>query len=355
MTASRIFVTRRIPQRGLDVLREAGVAMQLGQLHDEKEVSRQQLVDGIRETDVMISLLTERIDRSMLELNPQLRGIANYAVGYNNIDVDAATELGIPVSNTPDVLTDTTADFTWALLLAVARRIPQAHQYMGARRYKLWGPNLFLGGDVSPGGNGIRKVLGIVGFGRIGAAVARRAVGFDMDVIAHDPYARATIADTPGVRWASLPELLAQSDFVTLHTPLTAETRHLIDVDALATMKRTAYLINVARGPVVDEHALVLALRAGEIAGAALDVYENEPEMAAGLEALRNVVIVPHIASASHDTRERMSTMAAENALAHLRGERAPNIVNPEVYETEQWRRRSHCITAGDRPIGTVA
>jgi glyoxylate reductase len=350
-----IFVTRRIPQRGLDLIRDAGVFSKIAQLHDESGVSQAQLRDGVRVADVMISLLTETIDRTLLESSSRLRGIANYAVGYNNIDVKAATDLGIPVSNTPDVLTDTTADLTWALLLAVARRIPQAHQYMAARRYKLWGPNLFLGGDVSPGGSGARKVLGIVGFGRIGAAVARRAIGFDMDVIAYDPHAHPAAMAASGVRHVTLPTLLAQSDFVTLHTPLNAETRHLIDENALSVMKRSAYLINVARGPVVDEHALVRALQQGWIAGAALDVYESEPAMAPGLEALQNVVIVPHIASASHDTRQRMSMMAAENALAHLRGERAPNIVNPEVYETAQWRERRRGFTPFDCHMNTTA
>jgi glyoxylate reductase len=254
--------------------------------------------------------------------------------------VAAATELGIPVSNTPGVLTDTTADLTWALILAVARRIPEADAYMKAGRYKLWGPNLMLGADVGPGGSGRRKVLGVIGFGRIGAAVARRAVGFDMDVVAYDPHAREAIETSGIARWAELGDLLKQSDFVTLHPRLTKETRHLIDARALKRMKPTAYLINASRGPVVDEAALVRALRGGTIAGAALDVFENEPAMAAGLAECPNVVLVPHIASASTDTRNRMATMAAANALAHLKGEPAPHVVNPGVYDTAAYRER---------------
>jgi glyoxylate reductase len=225
-------------------------------------------------------------------------------------------------------------------MLAVARRIPEAHAYMTGGRYRLWGPNLLLGADVSPGGSGRRKVLGIIGFGRIGAAVARRAVGFDMDVIAYDPHARDRIDASGIARAVELDELLAQSDFVSLHPLLTPDTRHLIDARALKRMKKTAYLINVSRGPVVDEQALVQALREHRIAGAALDVFEREPEMAAGLAACENVVLVPHIASASTDTRNRMATMAAANALAHLDGARAPNVVNPEVFDTPAYRDR---------------
>lgn len=340
MSGGRVLVTRRIPQGGIDLLHGAEVRVTVTQACDELEVPREQLLDGVREADVLLSLLTEAIDQEVLAANPRLRGVANYAVGFNNVDVKAATALGIPVSNTPGVLTDTSADLAWALLLAAARRIPQAHDYMAAGRYRLWGPSLFLGEDVSPGGSGRRKVLGVVGFGRIGQAVARRAAGFEMDVVAYDPYAREAIEAAPNVRWASLPELLSWSDFVTLHPLLTPETRHMIDEAALRRMKPTAFLINIARGPVVDEAALVRALREGWIAGAGLDVYEEEPEMAPGLASLPNVVLLPHIASASRETRERMAVMAATNALAHLRGEEAPNVVNPEVYATAAYRRR---------------
>ncbi|HEX8726394.1 MAG TPA: D-glycerate dehydrogenase [Gemmatimonadaceae bacterium] len=337
---NRVFVTRRIPDAGLDALARAGAEVRIGQPDDEAPVPRQTLEAGIRWCDVLLPLLTERIDAELLAFNPALRGVANYAVGFDNIDVAAATALGIPVSNTPGVLTDTTADLTWALILAAARRIPEAHAYMTAGRYRLWGPNLMLGADVSPGGSGRRKVLGIVGFGRIGSAVARRALGFDMDVLAYDPQARERIECEPSVRWAELDDLLRASDFVTLHPLLTAETRHLIDARALGLMKRTAFLVNVSRGAVVDEAALVAALRTGGIAGAALDVYEHEPAMAPGLAECPNAVLVPHIASASVDTRDRMATMAAANAAAHLRGAPAPDVVNPAVYGTAAYRAR---------------
>ncbi|MFI5246739.1 MAG: NAD(P)-dependent oxidoreductase, partial [Gemmatimonadales bacterium] len=258
---SKVFVSRRISAAAVVLLEREGVQVRVGQEREDAGVAPSVLRDGVRWCDVLLSLLTEPVDRALLEANPALRGVANCAVGFNNIDVTAATSLGIPVSNTPDVLTDTSADLTWALLLAAARRIPEAHAYMTAGRYKLWGPNLLLGADVSPGGSGRKKVLGVIGFGRIGAAVAKRAVGFDMDVIAYDPHARSRIEASGIARWAALDDLLASSDFVTLHPLLTGETHHLIDEHALKRMKPTAILVNASRGPVVDEAALVRALR----------------------------------------------------------------------------------------------
>ena len=339
--AMRVVVTRRIPAPGLAVLRDAGAEIDILQEDEEQGVPRDVLLRAVQDCDVLVSLLTEAIDREVLELNPGLRGVANMAVGFNNVDTGAATEMGIPVSNTPGVLTDTTADATWAMILGVARRIAAAHQYTVAGRYRLWGPNLFTGADVSPGGSGERKTLGIVGFGRIGRAVAKRAQGFDMTVLAYDPFARDAVTASPFAHWSELDELLARSDFLTLHVLLNTETHHLIGERELRAMKSTAYLINAARGPVVDEKALVKALAEGWIAGAALDVYEEEPELAPGLAELSNVLLLPHIASASSDTRGRMAVMAATNALAHLHGEPAPNCVNPEVYQTEAYRARS--------------
>ena len=311
----KVFISRRIPAAGIAILERAGVELRIGQEREDAGVDPAVLLEGVRWCDVLLSLLTEPIDRALLAANANLRGIANYAVGFNNID-------------------------------AAARRIPEAHEYMKAGRYKLWGPNLLLGADVSPGGNGRRKVLGIVGYGRIGAAVAKRAVGFDMDVIAYDPHARAQVEASGIARWADFDDLLARSDFVSLHPLLTAETRHLINEAALKRMKPTAILVNVSRGPVVDEAALVRALREGWIAGAALDVFENEPAMAAGLSECGNAVIVPHIASASIGTRDKMATMAAENALAHLHGARAPNAVNAEVYAGDAYRARVGRVSA---------
>lgn len=339
---SRVFVTRRLPEAGLRTLEDEGADVRVGQTDDERPVDRETLLDGTGWCDVLLPLLTESVDRPVLEANPGLRGVANYAVGYDNVDVEAATALGIPVSNTPGVLTDTTADLAWALLLSVARRIVEADAYVRAGRYGIWGPNLFLGADPSPGGSGRRKALGVVGFGRIGRAVARRAAGFDMEVLVHDPRHRDRVeAFGPPARWVELDELLESSDFVTLHPPLTPDTHHLIGEGELRRMKETACLVNVSRGPVVDEAALVRALREGWIAGAGLDVYEDEPAMAPGLAELSNAVVVPHIGSASRDTRDRMAVIAATNALHHLRGERAPNVVNPEVYEGDAWRRRT--------------
>jgi glyoxylate reductase len=336
----QVFVTRRIPDAGLQILRDAGVSHVVSQDDEESGVDRSALVEGVRGCDVLLSLLTERVDRELLEANPGLLGVAQMAVGFDNIDVAAATELGIPVANTPEVLTETTADLTWALIMAVARRIPQAHNYMVAGRYRIWGPELFLGGDVGPGPSGRRKTLGVVGFGRIGQAVARRGIGFDMRILAFDPYAREAVDASDVAEWAEIDRLVAESDFVSLHPLLTEETRHLIDERRLRAMKPTAYLVNAARGPVVDEAALVRALREGWIAGAGLDVYEREPAMADGLAELDNVVLLPHIASASFDTRGMMASMAADNAVAFLRRERAHNPVNPDVYETESYRRR---------------
>jgi lactate dehydrogenase-like 2-hydroxyacid dehydrogenase len=310
----------------------------------EEIVPRERILERIAGADVLVSLLTESIDEEVLAAGTKLRGVANYAVGFNNIDVQAATKLGLPVTNTPGVLTDTTADLAFALLMGVARNLVPADRYMRAGRYKLWGPSLFLGGDISRGGDGGAKVLGIVGFGRIGRAMLERARGFDMKVLAYDPPLRELIEETDGVEYADMDRLLEESDFVSIHTDLNPSTRHLIDAGALRRMKKTAYLVNTSRGPVVDERALVSALRDGEIAGAGLDVFEDEPEMAPGLAELDNVIVVPHIASASRDTRNKMATMCAENAVAILRHEKAPNCVNPEVYEAEAYRdRKARC------------
>ena len=352
MNRKHVFITRRIPDVATPILRDAGATFTVGQSDEEKGLTPQQIIDGVKSADVLLSLLTEPVTREVLNANPRLLGVANYAVGFNNVDVIAATELGIPVTNTPGILTDTTADLSWALILGAARRLVEAHEYMVGNRYKLWGPNLFLGGDVSPGGSGKRKVLGIVGYGRIGAAVAKRAMGFDMDVLAYDPHNHNAIAKDAAdparsVRAAAtLEELLRKSDFVSLHPMLTPQTRHMIGERELAMMKPTAYLINVARGPVIDEAALVRALQNNVIAGAALDVFENEPLMVAGLAECRNALLVPHIASGSQDTRDRMAVMAATNVVAHINGKRAPNVVNPEVYDTAAYSARRSAASA---------
>jgi len=336
----RVFITRPILEKGIEILEHAGVDVAIGQPDGDAPIERGAILAGLRRADALICHLSEPIDREVLAAGERLLGVATYAVGVNNIDLAAATELGLPVSNTPDVLTDATADLTWALLLAVARHIPAAHRFTAEGRFRVWNPVLFLGDDVGPGGSGHPKVLGVLGFGRIGQAVARRAQGFRMEVLAHDPGARAAIEESGLARWTEFEGLIARSDFLSLHVPLTEETRHRIGERELRAMKRTAYLINAARGPIVDEVALVRALREGWIAGAGLDVYEDEPRLAPGLAELPNAVLAPHIGSATRETRAEMAAIAARNTLAHLRGEHAPQVVNPEVYAREAWKHR---------------
>ncbi len=336
---SRFFVTRKIPDAGLAMLHAAG-EVEIAEMADDAAVPRERVLEGARSAGVHVSLLTEAVDRELLSI-PTLLGVANYAVGFNNVDVPAATELGVPISNTPGVLTDTTADLAWALLMATARRVVEADRYMRGGHYRIWGPALMLGTDVSPGGDGRRKTLGVVGFGRIGQAMHRRAQGFDMDVVAFDPPMKHIIDARGDVEYADFDDLLRGSDFVSVHTDLNPSTHHLFSTRAFSLMKPTAILINTARGPVVDEAALVEALRSGAIGGAGLDVFEHEPAMAPGLADLDQVVVLPHVASASVATRDRMATMCAENAIAHLNRKPAPDCVNPEVYGTEAYRRRT--------------
>ena len=335
----RVFVTRMIPEAGLTLLRkEAKVDVWPGP--EDETPPKEEIIRGVRKADVLLCLLTEEIDRAIMEANPRLLGIANHAVGYNNIDVRTATALGIPVTNTPGVLTDTTADLAWALIMAVARNIVQGHQYVKRGRFKIWGPKLLLGMDVSPGGSGKPKTLGIIGFGRIGQAVLKRSKGFAMRVLVYDPLQKETIEQTEGVTYRELADLLRESDLITLHPALSKETHHLIGERELSLMKPTAFLVNTSRGPIIDEKALVKALQEGRIAGAGLDVYENEPDLAPGLMECENVVLLPHLGSASRETRDKMATMAAMNALSLLKKEKAPNTVNPEVYDTESYHRR---------------
>ncbi len=326
-----VFVTRAIPRAGLDLLQPlCDVDMNPG----DRVLSRQELLEAVQGRDAVLSLLTDTVDDAVLEAaGPRCRVFSNYAVGYNNIDVAAATRRGILVTNTPGVLTETTADTAWALLMAVARRVVEADRFFRSGKWTGWGPMQFLGRDIHG------ATLGIVGAGRIGTAMARRAIGFGMKVLYHDAGGTSETVGRLGGRQVSMEQLLQQSDFVTLHVDLNEQTRHLIGARELSLMKRSAYLINTARGPVVDETALVAALREGTIAGAGLDVYENEPHPAAGLTELENVVCLPHLGSATEATREKMSIMAAENLLAAVKGERPPYVVNPEVLEMQRRRR----------------
>jgi len=299
-----------------------------------------ELIKAVKNADVLIPRGTQPVPRRIIMANPNLRGIANYGVGYDNIDVRAATEFGIPVTNTPGVLSETTADLAWALLMATARKIPQAHDYTLSGQWKGPGGKAFMGQDIGPGGSNKPKVLGIIGLGRIGQAMMRRSRGFRMKVIAYDPPIKEIIQEMKGVEHRELDELLRESDFVTLHCPLTKETHHLIGKRELDLMKPNVILINTSRGPVVDEKALVSALRKRTIAGAGLDVYEHEPELTPGLSELENVVLLPHIGSATQDTREQMAVVAARNAIAMFRGKKPLNIVNPEILKSPVYLRK---------------
>ncbi|HSB05015.1 MAG TPA: D-glycerate dehydrogenase [Thermodesulfobacteriota bacterium] len=339
--ARRILVPWGMPEIGREILRKSKAEVAF--LHGPKgEIpSLKELTEAVRHADVLIPRGTQPVTKKVMMANPNLRGIANYGVGYDNIDVASATELGIPVTNTPGVLTETTADLAWALLMATARWIPQAHNYTLSGEWKTVGGRTFMGLDIGPGGSNRPKVLGIIGFGRIGQAVARRSRGFKMKVIAYDPPVKPLIEKTKGVSYSDLDDLLRESDFVSIHCPLTQETHHLIGKRELDLMKSTAILINTARGPVVDEKALVGALKQKKIAAAGLDVYEKEPKLTPGLTKLENAVVLPHIGSATNDTRGQMAVVAAKNALAMLQGKRPKNIVNPQVLEASEYLRRT--------------
>jgi len=321
----KVFVTRKLPEKALEMIK-AECDMEINP--NDRVLTKKELISAVSDKDGLLCLLTDEIDEEVIDSGRNLRIIANYAVGYNNIDVEAATKRKIPVTNTPGVLTDTTADMAWALIFTIARRVVEADKFIREGMYKGWGPMMFLGGDI------YGKTLGVVGLGRIGKSVVRRAKGFDMKVLYFDAFrADEKVEKELGIEYVSLEELLKESDFVSIHVPLLPSTHHLIGETELSMMKKTAYLINNSRGPVIDEEALVKALRDKEIAGAALDVFENEPELSPGLADLENVVLTPHISSASIETRTKMAVMAAENLLAGLKGIRPPNIVNPEVLE----------------------
>jgi glyoxylate reductase len=310
--AAPILISRILPDEVIAFARSrADVDLHTG----DHPLSKADLKSRLRSRRGLVCLITDTIDAEVLAASPELKVVSNVAVGYNNIDVAAATKAGVVVTNTPDVLTETTADFAWTLLMATARRLVEGDRYVRDGKFQQWEYMLLLGGDV------YGKTLGVVGFGRIGRAVARRALGFGMRVLYHDaaPASPTVEAELRATR-VDLPTLLRESDFVTLHTPLLPETRHLINAQSLRTMKKTAYLINAARGPVVDEAALVQALTERWIAGAGLDVFEEEPKVHPGLLPLKNVVLSPHIASASFDTRLAMATLAIRNCLAVLDG-----------------------------------
>ena len=324
MSKPKVFVTRVILEKGLEIVR-GFCDVDLWQ--SELPPTRDELLQHVRGIDGLLCLLTDKIDGEVIdEAGSQLKVISNHAVGFDNIDVPAATARKIPVGNTPDVLTDATADFAFALLMTVARRIPEAERYVHEGKWKTWGPMTLLGVDIQG------ATLGLVGFGRIGKAVARRALGFNMRVIYYDPSEKNPDPDLKATP-VDFESLLAESDFLSLHTPLTPNTRHLINSEALSKMKPNAVLINTARGSIVDQDALYEAVKEHRIFGAGLDVTDPEPlPLDSPLLTLDNIVIAPHIASASQLSREKMSWMAAQNLVAGLKGERLPNCVNPQVY-----------------------
>ena len=319
----RVFITRELPDEVLQPVREvATVDVWPGELPPPREVMLERTAD----VDGLLCLLTDRIDAELLDHAPRLKVVSQMAVGFDNIDVEACTARGIPVGNTPGVLTETTADLAFGLLLATARRLVEADRVTRSGAWKTWSPMFLTGPDVH------HAVLGIVGMGRIGAEMARRARGFQMEVLYADAQANPQAEQEFGVKRVELDELLRAADFVTLHTPLTPETYHLIGSRELALMKPTAILINTSRGPVVDQKALVEALRNGTIRAAGLDVYEEEPLSPQDeLTTFENVVLLPHIGSASIATRLKMARLAVDNLLAGLSGRPLPHPVNPNV------------------------
>ena len=324
----KVLVTRRLPKAAMDRVRKA-VNAQVNP-HD-RPMTRRELLRGLKGKDGVLSLLNDRMDGEAMDAaGPALKVIANYAVGFNNIVVPDATERGIVVTSTPEVLTETTADMAWALVMATCRRIAEGDDFLRSGKPWDWAPLMMLGADVHG------KTLGILGLGRIGQGVARRARGFNMKVIYYDAFRqKPAVEKRLGVQYKRFDSVIKQADIITVHTPLMKETIHLINAKILKAMKKTAYLVNTSRGPIVDEAALARALRRGDIAGAGIDVFEEEPKVHPELVKCRNAVITPHIASATIETRTAMGTLAASNLIAVLNGKKPPTSVNPEV-----WRKR---------------
>lgn len=320
MTSQRVVLTRRMPPPAARLLGAAGYAVEV--FDSDEPPPRAEFLRLIGGAAGLVTMLSDRVDREALDAaGPQLKVVANYAVGFDNVDLEACRQRGVCVTNTPGVLTDATADLTWALILAAARNVVAGDRLVRAGEWQGWAPMQLLGLQLSG------STLGILGAGRIGAAVARRSSGFDMRVLYADRRDNVDLQQQVGAERVELDRLLAESDVLSVHIPMAPEHRHLIGTEQLAAMKPTAILINTARGPLVDEAALVAALRAGRLAGAGFDVYEHEPRLSPGLAELPNVVLLPHLGSATTATRQRMSQMAAENAIAVLSGRQPPNRV----------------------------
>lgn len=325
MAKASVYVTRMIPDENIEELRKY-FDVEVNQ--EDRALSKEELKEKLKGKNAVVTLLTDTIDGEVLDAaGPQLKIVANYAVGFNNFDVNAATERGVILTNTPGVLDEATATLAFTLLLSMARRIPEGHQFLRDGKWKGWAPMFFIGLDVD------KKTLGIAGLGRIGKNVARKAKGFDMNIIYTDVCRNEEFEKQVGATFVDKETLLQEADFITLHVPLVPETHHYIGEKELKLMKKTAVLINASRGPVVDEVALVNALKAKEIWGAGLDVFEDEPRISPGLSELDNVVIVPHIASATMDTRLKMGDIAVGNIIKVLRGQLPDTCVNPEVFK----------------------
>lgn len=320
----KIFITRKIPEEGLEILRKEH---EIEVNPHDRVLTKKEIIDGLKGKDGLICLLADQIDAEIINSNPKLKMIANYAVGFDNIDIKAATKRGIPVSNTPGVLTEATAEMAWALLFSVSRRIVEADKFSRDGRFKGWTPMLMLGQDISG------KTLGVVGTGRIGTAFALKSKGFNMKVLYFNRSKNERLESELNAKKVDLNKLLTESDFVSLHVPLTESTYHLISEKQFKMMKKNAVLVNTSRGPVIDEKALIKALKNKWIFGAGLDVYENEPVIPEELKELDNVVLQPHSASATYSSRSGMAILAAKNMIAGLRGKKPPNCVNPELFD----------------------
>ncbi|NLJ81372.1 MAG: D-glycerate dehydrogenase [Firmicutes bacterium] len=320
-----IYVTRKLPGEALKKLEALGTVTVYP---NDRNITKGELLEIVGDQDALITMLSDPIDADLIAAGKRLKVIANYAVGFNNICLEEATKKRLPVVNTPDVLTNATADFTWALLMSTARRVVEGDLLTRRGQFEGWAPELLLGPEV------YGKTLGLIGAGRIGQAVAQRARGFKMRIFYHNRRRLPKrVEDNLGMEYTDLKALLEGSDYVSLHCPLTPETKYLIDEEELNSMKPTAILINTARGPVVNETALIKALKRGTILGAGLDVFEDEPVLKPGLAQLPNVVITPHIASAGRETRLKMVEMVVSDVSAVLQGRRPRNIVNPEIYK----------------------
>ena len=315
----KVLITRKILPEALDYLKEY-IDYEIGSL--ERGLTKEEIIQKIKDKEGLLSLLVDTIDKEVIDSAPSLRIIANCAVGYNNIDIHHAQKKKILVTNTPGVLTETTADLTWALIMAVARKIPQADQFTRRKKFRGWELDLFLGKEITG------KRLGIIGMGRIGKAVASRAQAFSMEIVYSDPH-RLTPEEEEKYKASALPldKLLSTADIITIHASLNLQTFHLLSREKINLIRKDAILINAARGPIVDEKALAAALEKGQIWGAGFDVYEREPEIEAKLFSLENVVLLPHIASATYETRLKMATMAARNLVQGLKGEKPENLV----------------------------